>query len=182
MDIFLVRHGTAAATWEEHSDPGLSSRGFEEAQNLVSDFTSFSVGSVDLISSPLARARETAVPLSHKLNQKVDISESITEVPSPVDLIHRKKWLQRFMKQKWQDQDDVVLAWRSSAIHFVKSLSRPSVLFTHFLLINAILGELMKLDDTLYFWPKNCSITHIRSKGTSLELVSLGDQMQSTVN
>ena len=35
MDIFLVRHGAASATWEEHPDPGLSSRGLEEAQNLL---------------------------------------------------------------------------------------------------------------------------------------------------
>ena len=72
------------------------------------------------------------------------------------------------MKQRWQDQNDDVLAWRATAIRFVKSLSSPSVLFTHFLLINAIVGEIMKVDRTLYFWPENCSITHIRSNGISL--------------
>ncbi|MDG1987145.1 MAG: phosphoglycerate mutase family protein [Halieaceae bacterium] len=182
MDIFLVRHGTASATWEEHPDPGLSSRGLEEVQNLEPGLSPCLDGSVRLLSSPLARALETARPLALKLNQKVDVTESISEVPSPVDLIHRKKWLQEFMKQKWQDQNDDVLAWRSTAIRFVKSLSSPSVLFTHFLLINAIVGEIMKVDRTLYFWPENCSITHIRSNGISLELVSLGDQIHSVVN
>ena len=182
MDIFLVRHGAASATWEEHPDPGLSSRGLEEAQNLKSGLSPYLDGSVRLLSSPLARARETASPLALKLNQKVDVAESISEVPSPVDLIHRKKWLQEFMKQKWEDQNDDVLVWRSRAIRFVKSLSSPSVLFTHFLLINAIVGEIVKVDRTLYFWPENCSITHIRSNGVSLELVSLGDQMHSVVN
>lgn len=182
MDIFLVRHGTASATWEEHPDPGLSSRGREEAQNLEPSLSPYLNRSVRLLSSPLARARETARPLALKLNKKVDVTESISEVPSPVDLINRKKWLQEFMKQKWQDQNDDVLAWRAMAIRFVKSLSSPSVLFTHFLLINAIVGEIMKVDRTLYFWPENCSITHIRSNGDSLELVSLGDQMSSIVN
>ncbi len=182
MDILLVRHGTASATWEQHPDPGLSSQGREEAHNLERSLSPYLDGPVRLLSSPLARARETASPLAMRLNQEVDITDSISEVPSPVDLINRKKWLQEFMKQRWQDQNDDVLAWRTTAIRFVKSLSSPSVLFTHFLLINAIVGEIMEVDRTLYFWPENCSITHIRSNGISLELVSLGHQMRSIVN
>ena len=182
MDIFLVRHGTASATWEQHPDPGLSSLGHEEAHKLEPSLSPYLDSSVRLLSSPLARARQTASPLALKLNQEVVITESISEVPSPVDLINRKKWLQEFMKQTWQDQNDDVLAWRATAIRFVKSLSSPSVLFTHFLLINAIVGEIMKVDRTLYFWPENCSITHIRSNGITLELVSLGHQMRSVVN
>jgi len=181
-DIFLVRHGTASATWEEHPDPGLSSRGRQEAQNLEVALSICLDESVRLLSSPLARARETANPLALKLNQKVDVNDAISEIPSPVDLVDRKKWLQKFMKQKWQDQNDEVLTWRSTAIRFVKSLPSSSVLFTHFLLINAIVGEIMKVDRTLYFWPENCSITHIRLNGFAPELVSLGDQMQSVVN
>ena len=98
-----------------------------------------------------------------------------------MDLIYRKMVTGVYETKMARSNDDV-LAWRSTAICFVKSLSSPSVLFTHFLLINAIVGEIMKVDRTFYFWPENCSITHIRSNGISLELVSLGHQMRSVVN
>jgi len=34
----------------------------------------------------------------------------------------------------------------------------------------------------VYFYPANASVTHLRKTGSRLELVSLGQQMQTVVN
>ena len=182
MDIFLVRHGTASASWEQHPDPGLSALGYEEAERLAKDLLPRLEKSVKMLSSPLLRAQETANPLALKLGQNVHIDEALAEIPSPANLADRKTWLREFMKQRWIDQSSEILTWRSSAMCLIESLQTSSVLFTHFLLINAVVGQINKAESTLYFWPANCSITHLRLKGSDLELVSLGEQIRSVIN
>mgnify|MGYP001817061393 FL=1 len=56
------------------------------------------------------------------------------------------------------------------------------MIFSHFLAINAVVGQITGQPETVCFLPDNASITHLRNIGGSLELVSLGQQMQTVVN
>ena len=183
MDIYLVRHGEAAAHWGEDPDPGLSELGAQQAVRAAKQLSpKLGIGEVNLISSPLLRAQETAAPLVESLSLPLSIDEAFREVPAPVPLQDRKQWLQTFMKQQWQEQPDSLQAWRDAALVQLHGLNRPSVIFTHFLVLNAVVGELMERSETLFFWPDNASITHLTLTAGKLELVELGAQMETVVN
>ena len=69
MDIFLVRHGEAAASWGQESDPGLSDLGRAQAAESARSLQRLMPPNTALVSSPLARAQETAAPLAASLGR-----------------------------------------------------------------------------------------------------------------
>lgn len=182
MDIYLVRHGEAAATWGQSSDPGLSEQGVQQAQHCAGQLRRQLDAATELVSSPLLRARETADPLAKLLQQPVQVNEAFREIPAPVPLPKRQDWLRNFMKQRWETQPESMHAWREQAYSQVSGLGQPTVVFTHFLVINAVVGKVLGRAETLCFWPDNVSVTHLRNTGESLELVALGRQMKTVVN
>ena len=183
MDIFLVRHGEAAAHWGQDPDPGLSKLGEQQALVAAQALLPQLPDEVRLISSPLLRAQQTAMPLAKLLGAKVTINEAFREIPAPVPLAERKTWLRGFMQQGWQEQPRELLDWRDHTVEQLLELRTPTVVFTHFLVLNAVVGLIQEHAETLCFWPDNASITHLTFKNkTSLELLSLGAQMDTVVN
>ncbi len=182
MDIYLVRHGEAAASWSEAPDPGLSELGRRQAANAAALLESRLPAGARLVSSPLQRARETAQPLAAMLGVDVAIDPVFREVPSPVPLEERQAWLRRFMQQAWCEQGEDLVAWRHAAYDAVLAFDAPTVVFTHFLVLNAVVGVIEDCPDVLRFWPDNGSVTHLRREGAALRLVELGEQMQTRVN
>lgn len=182
VDIFLVRHGEAAASWGQHSDPGLSELGQQQAEVVASVLDGRLADSVQLVSSPLARAQETAAPLARTLGLTPEINDVFREIPSPVPLAERQGWLRGFMGQQWHEQPDELHTWRRNMLDAVQQFPQPVVVFTHFLVINTIVGEVQGKPETLVFYPDNGSVTHLRREGDALQLVALGEQMQTVIN
>lgn len=182
MDIYLVRHGEAAASWGEDPDPGLSELGHQQARMAAQDLAQCIGTDYQLVSSPLIRARETSEPLSLQLHLPVDIQDVFREVPSPVPLAQRQGWLRQFMAQQWHEQPESLLSWRDTIIGTLQCCEQPSVVFTHFLVINAVVGSVLGRPETLCCWPDNGSVTHLRNVGGKLELVALGKQIETHVN
>jgi broad specificity phosphatase PhoE len=76
-----------------------------------------------------------------------------------------------------------VLAWRQGLLDALAGLDRPAVIFTHFLVINAVVAHARGLDDVLAFWPDNGSVHEIAIlPGGSLEVVRLGAELETVVN
>jgi broad specificity phosphatase PhoE len=182
MDIFLVRHGEAAASWGESPDPGLSDLGRREAEQAAETLRPLLCDDARLFSSTLLRAIETAAPLAVRLQRPLQQSEVYREVPSPVPLAERQTWLRQFMQEQWQEQSAQLHAWRSAALQELLELDRPAVIFTHFLVINAVVGQVLERPETLCFWPANGSVTQFHHNGTGLELVALGKELETVVN
>ena len=91
MDIYLVRHGEAAASWAQAPDPGLSELGREQARAAARLLRPrLATRAVELISSPLARALETAAPLAAELGLAVRVNEAFREIRAPVPLAERQ--------------------------------------------------------------------------------------------
>jgi broad specificity phosphatase PhoE len=180
IDIYLIRHGEAAAAWGEDPDPGLSPLGRQQAQ-AVRDELEMSRELV-LISSPLLRAQETAQPLAAALRSSVRIDPRFRELPSPVGMENRQAWLQQFMKQEWREQSDEILAWRETAWNHLFEVEKPTAIFSHFVMINAICSLLTDQPETVCCVPDNGSIMHVRQEGSALKLVSVGRQMPTKVN
>ena len=89
MDIFLVRHGEAAAAWGQSGDPGLSELGRQQASAAAQQLLTLVDTDTQLFSSPLARAQETAEPLASALGVAVSIDDAFRELPAPVPLEQR---------------------------------------------------------------------------------------------
>ncbi len=182
MDIFLVRHGEASAAWGQASDPGLSDLGWQQAESSAKELLAQVAGDVQLISSPLLRAQETSSPLAKLLSAEVSIDKAFSEIPSPVPFDERQAWLQAFFKQRWNEQPESLLAWRKRALDSLKALERPTVIFSHFLILNAVVGQLTDREETVFFAPDNASITKLKLEGGHLELVELGRELKTHVN
>jgi broad specificity phosphatase PhoE len=181
MDIFLVRHGEAAANWGEESNPGLSQLGQQQAEDAAAHLRQHIGEDTLVLSSPLQRAVETASPLATRLRIAVREDEAFREIPSPVSLPRRQLWLRQFMQQQWSEQGEELLTWRTDALQHLLKLTQPAVVFTHFLVINAVVGQVLDRNETLCFWPGNGSITHFHHTGSSLELATLGKEMETIV-
>jgi probable phosphoglycerate mutase len=182
MDIYLVRHAEAAASWGKSSDPGLSELGTEQAQVAARQLLPQLDADTTLVSSPLARAQQTAVPLAMAMGSEVVVNHAFSEIPAPVPLAERQDWLRQFMQQRWHEQPPNLHQWRESAFTQLLALGKPSVVFTHFLVINAVIGRILGRAETLCFWPDNASVTHLRRKDDALELIALGRQMDTVIN
>ena len=90
--LYLVRHGKASANWAVAADPGLDEIGRAEAEATAQELAS--KGPLPILSSPLARARETAAPLERLWEAHARIEPGVAEVPSPdVPLETRGEWL-----------------------------------------------------------------------------------------
>lgn len=182
MDILLVRHGEAAAQWGQHADPGLSELGCQQAQAASTELLERVDRQWSLLSSPKARALETAAPLVRALGADLIIDEAYQEIPAPVPLKGRKQWLRQFMTEYWDSQPEPLHQWRRAILEAVASIDRPTVIYTHFLVINTVVGAAQARRETRCFWPDNASITQLRVEGGRLELVSLGREMETIVN
>ncbi len=182
MNIFLVRHGEAAASWGESPDPGLSALGIQQAEAAAAALKQHVSDDTVLWSSPLQRAVETAGPLARIMRRAVREDEAFREIPAPVPLVQRQTWLRQFMQQQWHEQGEGLIAWRTAVLHQLLALQHPAVVFTHFLVINAVVGHVLACDETRCFWPANGSITRFRHNGVKLELISLGEELTTLVN
>jgi probable phosphoglycerate mutase len=180
-DIWLVRHGEAAASWDQSPDPGLSPLGQQQARAAAEQLQIRVPHGATLITSPKARARETGEPFSTLRAQDLLERAAFIEVQAPVALSERKQWLRQFMSQRWSEQPAALWEWRKAITGTIHDLREPTVIFTHFLVINAVLAECWQRDSVLLSWPANGSIHHFRVHSERIEAVALGEQMESVV-
>lgn len=182
VPIYLVRHGEAEAHWGQSADPGLSDLGREQAEACAQLLAPRLNAGGLLLSSPLARARQTAEPLARLLGTDISVSEAFREIPAPVPLPQRRDWLRGFMAEEWQGQSAALHAWREALLSALHATSAATVIFSHFLVINAAVGHVRNDRRTLCFWPDNGSVTELMLTDGQLELVALGREMTTVVN
>ena len=179
VDIYLVRHGEAAAAWGEDPDPGLSHLGRQQARQVRDELERYE--DLHIVSSPLLRAKETAQPLATALRKEMHVDERFREIPSPVGIDDRQAWLSGFMRQQWPEQGSEILDWRESAWDGLFELDRHTAIFTHFMIINAICSRLMESPETVCCVPDNGSVTRLKLASKTLELVDVGRQRETHV-
>lgn len=180
MEIFLIRHGEATASWDEHPDPGLSPEGRQQAVKVRDELERYQ--GLQLISSPLVRAQETAQPLASTLRASVITDPRFREIPSPVGIEDRRAWLNAFMRQEWSEQGPEIHRWRNEAWNALFEFETTTAVITHFMIINAIVSRLTEAPETVCCVPDNGSITHIRMESGALKLVAVGRQAKTLVN
>lgn len=178
--IYLIRHGRAAAGWGESDDPGLDSMGREQAAQVSR--TLQALNPMPIVSSPMKRARETAEPLAQAWERAPEIDPRFSEIPTPGHIPNnRKAWIKDILSKRWDALDTDLQDWRETLLTALCSLQQDSVVFTHFIAINAIAGKAIHDHRVLVFLPDNTSITTVKVAGSAITLLEKGTEMTTSV-
>ena len=179
--IYLVRHGKAAASFTDDIDPGLDNLGINQAEK-VSESLLESMP-LEILSSPLLRAQETAAPFANKTGLNICIENRVSEVPSPnLSLPERGAWLSAVMQGLWSEQSESLRNWRNELAKCLLSIDTDTVIFSHFVAINAAVSLAENSDHVLMFRPDNCSVTAIETDGSALRMIRRGQEAETKVN
>jgi broad specificity phosphatase PhoE len=178
--IYMVRHGRAEAGFGEQMDPGLDALGGEQAVAVAAKLAG--LGPLPILSSPLKRAQQTAVPLAAIWNCAPVIEHAVAEIPSPkgMSLEERVAWLRKLMGGSWRGVPRDLAQWREHCIAAVAALARDTVIFSHYVAINVIAGAATGDDRVVAFSPDNCSVTVVETEGGKLTLVEKGHEASLT--
>ncbi|MDQ6698397.1 MAG: histidine phosphatase family protein [Actinomycetota bacterium] len=178
--VHLVRHGRAAAGWGEDRDPGLDEVGRAQAAELATQVSG--IGPMAVLSSPFQRAQQTAAPLAERWGVEPVLEPMVGEIPSPTeDLAERSAWLRDALRSRWADLGATVIEWRARLLATLLGLPTDTVVFTHFVAINAVVGAAGDDAALIVFAPANASHTVIDIRAGELSLVQLGRQADSAV-
>jgi broad specificity phosphatase PhoE len=180
--ITMVRHGQAAAGFSDDLDPGLSDIG--RAQAAATADALQHIGPLPIICSPLRRCRETADVMAARWGVTSVVDAAVGEIVSPSDsagLDARGAWLRQAMQGRWRDLGDEQHAWRSSVVDRIRAIDTDTVVHSHFIAINVVVGEAMGDDRMVCFTPDNCSWTVLDVDGDKIEIVELGRQATTEV-
>lgn len=184
--VFLVRHGRAAAGWNVDPDPALDELGRSQALSVAASLSPR--GPLDVLSSPLLRCQQTAFPLATAWKTEVRIEPRVGEIPSPegYSLENRVEWLREAMAGTWtqvaERSGGHYLDYTRSMVAAVRELSADTVVFSHFIAINVLIGAATGKDEVVIASLDNCSVTTIdvADDGT-LSLVETGNQADTLI-
>jgi broad specificity phosphatase PhoE len=192
--LILLRHGRAAAGWDTAMDPPLDELGRAQADNAAQRLRSMfaeaqmATAEIDVVTSPLLRCQQTAAALSALIGREARIEQRIAEIPSPegVAMEHRVSWLREAMQGTWSDivarNGDTYARFHEGLIDWARTLRRPTVAFSHFVAINALIGAAIDDDRVVIRRLDNASITtlHVSAEGV-LRLVQGGDEADTLI-
>lgn len=183
--IYMVRHGRAAAGWNEDPDPGLDELGRQQSLRVASTLSAR--GPLPVVSSPLLRCQQTAFPLATAWKQDVRIEPLVGEIPSPdgYALEDRVTWLRDAMAGTWsevaQKSGDHYATYRRSIADCVASIQADTVIFSHYIAINAVIGAAMGDDRVVIASLDNCSVTIFEAIDGKLSLVEIGGEADTLI-
>jgi broad specificity phosphatase PhoE len=170
--IYLVRHGEA--TGYDGPDPGLSELGANQARHVAQRLDEITGAPIELISSPLRRARETAQPLAQRWSTTASVVDAVRELPSPGSPNERRPWLRAALRSTFAELGEEQREWRAEILRTLTQRERDTAVFTHAVVINAVVGHLQHNDRVLGFLPENTSITVVDVIDGRLTLVERG--------
>lgn len=140
-------------------------------------------GPLPILSSPLQRAQQTAAPLAERWGVEAVVERRVGEIPSPTaDLAERSAWLRSALRSRWTDLGPAVAAWRSQLLSALYALRTDTVVFSHFVAINAIVASASDDAALIVFAPANASCTIVDIEGGRVSVVELGRQAGSAVS
>lgn len=178
--VHLVRHGRATAGWE-NLDPGLDELGRIQAERVAERLAP--LGPMALWSSPLARCRETAAAIGSRWQLEPRIVPEVTELPSPdgFAVSERVEWLRIAMRGTWSELGERYLAYRNHVVAAVSAATTDTVIASHFVAINAVIGAVTGDDRLVIRSLDNCSITVFDVTADGLVLVEGGHEADTLI-
>ena len=170
--VYLVRHGEAIGY--DDSDPGLSELGVTQARIVAGRLDEIVGTPIDIVTSPLRRARQTAQPLAERWSTPARVVDAVRELPSPGSHSERRPWLRAALRSTFAELGEQQREWRAEILRSLLQFTRDTAVFTHAVVISAVVGYLQGDDRVLSFLPVNTSITVVDAIDGQLMLVDRG--------
>lgn len=183
--VYMVRHGRAAAGWNVDPDPGLDDLGRSQSLSVASKLSS--LGPLPVMSSPLLRCQQTAFPLATAWKQDVVIEPLVGEIPSPPEytLENRVDWLREAMAGTWTQvagrSGAHYLDYRNAIAERIAAITADTVVFSHFIAINAAIGVATENDAMVIASLDNCSVTTFEITNGKLVLIESGNEADTLI-
>lgn len=184
--IYMVRHGRAAAGWNVDPDPALDELGRSQALAVATQLSPR--GPLPVMSSPLLRCQQTAFPLATVWKTDVVVEPAVGEIPSPegYSLETRVEWLRAAMATTWtevaKESGQKYADYRHAIAATVASIPKDTVIFSHFIAINAVIGAAVNDDRVLIHHLDNCSVSVFETDGNGgLKLLEVGGEDANTL-
>jgi broad specificity phosphatase PhoE len=179
--LYLVRHGRAAAGWDTDPDPGLDEIGQRQAGDVAARLAP--LGPLRVLTSPLRRCRETAAGLAHAWQIEAKVDTAVAEIPSPegVAMADRIEWLRVAMRGTWSELGPRYVTFRDNVVGSLCALDADSVVFSHFVAINAAIGAAIGDDRLVVRSLDNCSVTVVDVVDGALQLVESGHEADTLI-
>jgi broad specificity phosphatase PhoE len=179
--LYLVRHGRAAAGWNTDPDPALDEIGHRQAAQVAIRLAP--LGPLPVLTSPLLRCRQTAAHLAQTWNVEPGVETSVAEIPSPegVAMADRIDWLRVAMQGTWNDLDGRYVAYRDQVVGTLVGIDVDTVVFSHFVAINAAIGSALGDDRLVVRSLDNCSVTIVDVVDDALQLVESGHEADTLI-
>ena len=179
--LYLVRHAKPASGYGDSIDPGLDAVGKEQAI-LTADELCGLPSLLPVYTSPLRRCRETSQPLGERWGVQPIIFPEAGEIPSPpLSLTDRQQWLRAAMTSDWDNLQATAPAgspdyggWRKTLLDAARAMAGDVVIYSHFIAINAVVGEAMGNEQVINFRPDHASITTIEVTDGQFIIKTLG--------
>ncbi|MBU4434579.1 MAG: phosphoglycerate mutase family protein [bacterium] len=185
--VYVIRHGRPASTWGgAEDDPGLDEAGRQQAILAMETLMALPENERprSVVSSPLRRCRETAVPMAQALGVEIIIDPSVGEIPTPADMpaADRPGWLRAAFGGAWSEivGDLDYRVWATDVAAAVAKYPQAAV-FSHFVALNAAVGVATGEARVAAFHPDHCSITRFEIGDGRLILREKGREAQSQV-
>lgn len=179
--LYLVRHGRAAAGWDTDPDPGLDEIGRRQATAVATKI--FPLGPLPVLTSPLLRCRQTAAALAAMWRVYAHVEPAVAEIPSPegIAMAERIDWLRVAMRGNWTSLGARYTDYRDQVVDTLGSMTADSVVFSHFIAINAAIGAALGDDRLVVRSLDNCSVTIVDALDGALQLVESGHEADTLI-
>lgn len=187
--LYLVRHAKPVAGWgQDPGDPGLDDTGVAQAEAVTQELGA-KLAPLPLYTSPMRRCQETAAPLVRLWKQPAHLFHALAEIPSPpLPIAARHAWLTAAMQGTWAELQAGAppgspdfLAWRRELLAALSGIRGDSVIFSHFIAINAVIGAVQASDALVSFRPDHASVTVVETVGPKFRIVTLGREADTSV-
>jgi broad specificity phosphatase PhoE len=157
--LYLVRHGRATAGWDTDPDPEIDDLGKVQAVEVARRLAP--LGPLPIVTSPLQRCRMTAEPLADAWSVGPLVVPEVGEIPSPegVPMGERTGWLRRAMGGTWTDLGGRYLHYRDGVRTSLAGMSGDTVVVSHFVAINVVIGACLGDDRLVIRRLDNGSVT-----------------------
>ena len=179
--VRLVRHGKAAAGWNVDPDPDLDELGRTQAMQVAHDLMAF--GRLSVVTSPLLRCRSTARYYAERAGVAAVVEPAVAEIPSPegVEMADRGDWLQGAMHGTWTELGPRYTTYRDTIVDCVRGCADDTVIFSHFVAINAVIGACLDDDRLVIRRLDNCSVTTVAIESGQFRLVTGGNEADTLI-
>lgn len=179
--LYLVRHGRAAAGWDDDPDPPLDDLGREQAESVAAELAA--LGPLPILVSPLQRCRQTAAPLATAWAVEPVVEPAVAEIPSPVGVPmgERVAWLRLAMAGTWAELGPRYTGYRNDVVARLVACSADTVVVSHFVAINAAIGAALGDDRVVIDRVDNCSVTVVEVAAGRLRIVARGREADTLI-